>query len=174
MTQTTVVAADLGASSGRVMTGRVGAGRLELREVHRFPNRPVAVLGTLHWDILRLYADVLDGLAAAARDADVASIGIDSWGVDYGLIGKGGGLLANPVSYRDARTDGILEQVLAVVPAAELYAVTGVQQLQINTICPLVAAARGCQLVGAAALQLIPDLLAYWLTCEAGAELNIA
>jgi len=120
VTQTTVVAADLGASSGRVMTGRVGAGRLELREVHRFPNRPVAVLGTLHWDILRLYADVLDGLAAAARDADVASIGIDSWGVDYGLIGPGGGLLANPVSYRDARTNGILEQVLAVVPAAEL------------------------------------------------------
>jgi len=174
VTQTTVVAADLGASSGRVMTGRVGAGRLELREVHRFPNRPVSVLGTLHWDILRLYADVLDGLAAAARDADVASIGIDSWGVDYGLIGPGGGLLANPVSYRDARTNGILEQVLAVVPAAELYAVTGIQQLQINTICQLVAAARAGQLDGAAALLLIPDLLAYWLTGEAGAELTNA
>jgi rhamnulokinase len=174
VTQATVVAADLGASSGRVMTGRVGAGRLELREVHRFPNRPVAVLGTLHWDILRLYADVLDGLAAAARDADVASIGIDSWGVDYGLIGPDGGLLANPVSYRDARTNGILEQVLAVVPAAELYAVTGVQQLQINTICQLVAAARAGQLDGAAALLLIPDLLAYWLTGNAGAELTNA
>jgi rhamnulokinase len=174
VTQTTVVADDLGASSGRVMTGQVGAGRLELREVHRFPNRPVAVLGTLHWDILRLYADVLDGLAAAARDADVASIGIDSWGVDYGLIGPGGGLLANPVSYRDARTNGILEQVLAVVPAAELYAVTGVQQLQINTICQLVAAARAGQLDRAATLLLIPDLLAYWLTGEAGAELTNA
>ena len=142
MTQTTVAAADLGASSGRVMTGRVGADRLELREVHRFPNRPVAVLGTLHWDILRLYADLLDGLAAAARDGKLASIGIDSWGVDYGLIGAGGALLGNPVHYRDARTSGVLDQVLAAVPAAELYAVTGVQLLQINTVCQLVAASR--------------------------------
>jgi rhamnulokinase len=165
VTQTTVAAADLGASSGRVMTGRVGAGRLELREVHRFPNRPVEVLGTLHWDILRLYADLLDGLAAAARDGKLASVGIDSWGVDYGLIGAGGALLGNPVHYRDARTSGVLDQVLAAVPAAELYAVTGVQLLQINT---------AGQLDGAAALLLIPDLLAYWLTGEAGAELTNA
>jgi len=174
VTQTTVAAADLGASSGRVMTGRVGAGRLELREVHRFPNRPVAVLGTLHWDILRLYADLLDGLAAAARDGKLASIGIDSWGVDYGLLGAGGALLGNPVHYRDARTSGVLDQVLVAVPAAELYDVTGVQLLQFNTVCQLVAASRAGQLDGAAAMLLIPDLLAYWLTGEAGAELTNA
>ena len=171
---TTVAAADLGASSGRVMTGRVGAGRLELREVHRFPNRPVAVLGTLHWDILRLYADLLDGLAAAAKDGKLASVGIDSWGVDYGLLGAGGALLGNPVHYRDARTNGVLDQVLAAVPAAELYDVTGVQLLQINTACQLVAASRAGQLDGAATMLLIPDLLAYWLTGEAGAELTNA
>src|SRR5262249_46243714 len=133
-----------------------------------------AVLGTLHWDILRLYADLLDGLAAAARDAKLASVGIDSWGVDYGLLGAGGALLGNPVHYRDARTSGVLDQVLAAVPAAEMYAATGVQQLQINTVCQLVAASRAGQLDGAAALLLIPDLLAYWLTGEAGAELTNA
>ena len=171
---TTVAAADLGASSGRVMTGRVAAGRLELREAHRFPNRPVATAGTLHWDILRLYADLLDGLAAAAKDGKLASVGIDSWGVDYGLLGAGGALLGNPVHYRDARTNGVLDQVLAAVPAAELYDVTGVQLLQINTACQLVAASRAGQLDGAATLLLIPDLLAYWLTGEAGAELTNA
>jgi rhamnulokinase len=174
VSQTTVAAIDLGASSGRVMTGHAGDGRLGLREVRRFPNRPVAVLGTLHWDILRLYADLLDGLAAAARDEQLASVGIDSWGVDYGLIGAGGVLLGNPVHYRDARTNGVLDQVLAAVPAAEMYAVTGVQQLQINTVCQLVAASRAGHLDGAAAVLLIPDLLAYWLTGEAGAELTNA
>ena len=171
---TTVAAADLGASTGRVMTGQVGAARLELREVHRFPNRPVATAGTLHWDILRLYADLLDGLAAAARNGRLASVGIDSWGVDYGLLGAGGALLGNPVHYRDARTNGVLDQVLAAVPAAELYDVTGVQLLQINTVCQLVAASRAGQLDGAATMLLIPDLLAYWLTGEAGAELTNA
>ena len=174
MSQTIVAAVDLGASSGRVMTGHVGAGRLGLREVHRFPNRPVEVLGTLHWDILRLYADLLDGLAAAARGATLASVGIDSWGVDYGLLGAGGALIGNPVHYRDARTNGVLDHVLAAVPAAELYDVTGVQLLQINTACQLVAASRAGQLDGAETLLLIPDLLAYWLTGEAGAELTNA
>ena len=174
MSQTTVAAVDLGASSGRVMTGQAGPGRLELREVHRFPNRPVAAAGTLYWDILRLYADLLDGLAAAARTGKLASVGIDSWGVDYGLLGAGGALLGNPVHYRDARTNGVLDHVLAAVPAAELYDVTGVQLLQINTACQLVAASRAGQLDGAETLLLIPDLLAYWLTGEAGAELTNA
>jgi rhamnulokinase len=174
VSQITVAAVDLGASSGRVMTGQAGPGRLELREVHRFPNRPVAAAGTLYWDILRLYADLLDGLAAAARTGKLASVGIDSWGVDYGLLGAGGALLGNPVHYRDARTNGVLDHVLAAVPAAELYDVTGVQLLQINTACQLVAACRAGQLDGAETLLLIPDLLAYWLTGEAGAELTNA
>jgi rhamnulokinase len=163
-------AVDLGASGGRVMVGEVGPGQLRLHEQHRFPNVPVPVLSTLHWDILRLYRDVLDGLRSAARDFSLASIGIDSWGVDYGLIDPGGALLGNPVHYRDSRTDGMVEAVLATIPAPELYATTGIQQLQINTIYQLAAAARTPQLAEAGTLLLIPDLLAYWLTGEIGAE----
>jgi rhamnulokinase len=167
---TAVAAADLGASGGRVMVGQVGARQLELHEAHRFPNAPVSVLGTLHWDVLRLYQGVLDGLRAAARTFDLASLGIDSWGVDYGLLDSGGALLGNPVHYRDARTDGMVKEVLAKITAEELYAITGVQQLSINTIYQLAAAARTPQLAAARTLLLIPDLLAYWLTGEVGAE----
>jgi sugar (pentulose or hexulose) kinase len=169
-----VAAADLGASSGRVMTGRVGPGLLELREVHRFPNIPVRAGGTLHWDILGLYREVAEGLAAAAAGATLASAGIDSWGVDYGLLDSGGALLGNPVHYRDSRTDGVVERVLAAVQAAELYQVTGIQQLPINTLCQLVAAAGTPQLAAASTLLLIPDLLGYWLTGSVGAEITNA
>src|SRR5580693_7101736 len=165
-----VAAVDLGASGGRVMAGQVSTGRggdqLELHEVHRFPNTPVRVLGTRHWDILGLYRGVLDGLGAAARTFELASAGIDSWGVDYGLLDAGGALLGNPVHYRDSRTDGVVDDVLAKVPAADLYAVTGVQQMPINTIYQLAAAAR--------TLLLVADLLAYWLTGEIGAEVTNA
>ena len=171
---TAVAAVDLGASGGRVMVGRVGPGLLELHEAHRFPNVPVPVLTTLHWDILRLYRGVLDGVRAAARDFDLASLGIDSWGVDYGLIDESGALLGNPVHYRDARTDGVAAGVLSAIPAQELYAVTGIQQLPINTIYQLVAAAATPQLQAARTLLLIPDLLAYWLTGEVGAEVTNA
>jgi rhamnulokinase len=170
----TVAAVDLGASGGRVMVGQVGARQLDLHEAHRFPNVPVRVLGTLHWDILRLYRGVLDGLRAAARTFDLASLGIDGWGVDYGLLDSSGALLGNPVHYRDARTEGMVEEVLARIPAAELYAATGVQQLPINTIYQLAAAARTTQLSAARVLLLIPDLLAYWLTGVIGAELTNA
>ncbi len=169
-----VAAVDLGASGCRVMVGQVGGGQLELREVHRFPNTPVRVLGTLYWDILRLYRGMLDGLGAAARSFDLASVGIDSWGVDYGLLDSGGGLLGNPVHYRDARTDHVVDEVLAKVPAADLYAVTGVQQMPINTIYQLAAAVGTPQLAAARTLLLIPDLLAYWLTGELGAEVTNA
>ena len=173
-----VAAVDLGASGGRVMVGQVSTGRggdqLELHEVHRFPNTPVRVLGTLHWDILGLYRGVLDGLGAAARSFGLASAGIDSWGVDYGLLDAGGALLGNPVHYRDSRTDGVVDDVLAKVPAADLYAVTGVQQMPINTIYQLAAEARTRPLAAARTLLLIPDLLAYWLTGEIGAEVTNA
>jgi rhamnulokinase len=167
-----VAAADLGASSGRVMLARVGAGQLSLDEVHRFPNVPVRVGGTLHWDILGLYRDVLDGFRAAATAADgaLASVGIDSWGVDYGLLDSSGALLGNPVHYRDDRTAGMAEKVWARVSEADLYAVTGIQQLPFNTIYQLTAAAGSPQLAAARTLLLIPDLLAYWLTGVAGAE----
>jgi rhamnulokinase len=169
-----VAAVDLGASGGRVMVGQVGPGRLDLHEAHRFPNTPVTVLGTLHWDILRLYHDVLDGVRTAARAFDLASLGIDSWGVDYGLLDSSGVLLGNPVHYRDRRTDNALAEVLAKIPAPDLYAATGLQQLAINTICQLTAAAGTPQLAAARTLLMIPDLLGYWLTGEVGAEITNA
>jgi rhamnulokinase len=169
-----MAAADLGASGGRVMVGRVRSGLLGLHEAHRFPNTPVSAGGTLHWDILGLYRGVLDGLRVAAEGGDLASAGIDSWGVDYGLLDASGALLGNPVHYRDRRTDGAVERLLARIPAGELYAATGIQQLAFNTICQLTAAAGTPQLEAAATLLLIPDLLGYWLTGSAGAEITNA
>jgi rhamnulokinase len=165
---TTVAAVDLGASSGRVMAGRVSGDGVTLHEVHRFPNEPVAAAGTLYWDILRLYADVRHGLLAAAREYPLASAGIDSWGCDYGLLDATGALLGNPVHYRDARTDG----VTVPIPADELYAVTGIAHLPFNTIYQLAAAAGSPALAAARTLLLVPDLLAYWLTGVTGAEVT--
>ncbi|MCX5262809.1 rhamnulokinase family protein [Streptomyces sp. NBC_00199] len=164
-------AVDLGASSGRVMVGRVGPDTLELTEAHRFANRPVRLPEGLRWDVLSLYAGVLDGLRAAG---DVDSVGIDSWAVDYGLLDADGALLGNPVHYRDARTEGVAEKVWASVPAAELYAATGLQYAPFNTLYQLTAAASTGQLAQARRLLLIPDLLAYWLTGEQGTELTNA
>ncbi|MDI6097116.1 rhamnulokinase family protein [Actinoplanes sp. NEAU-A12] len=160
-------AVDLGASSGRVVTGRLGGGELTLDVVHRFPNEPVRVgvtrnsEGTLHWDILSLYRGVVEGLRKAGP---VRSIGIDSWAVDYGLIDSSGALLGNPVHYRDARTDGIAGRV------KDLYEVCGLQTLPFNTVYQLLAARETPQYEVAARLLMIPDLLAYWLTGEIGAE----
>ncbi|MFR9780690.1 rhamnulokinase [Micromonospora sp. MS34] len=166
-----LAAVDLGASSGRVMVGHVGPARLELTEAHRFPNEPVRVGGTLHWDILALWRGVLDGLRTAGP---VTSIGVDSWAVDYGLLDTSGALLGNPVHYRDTRTDGIPERVTKQLGAGRLYATTGLQQLPFNTLYQLVAAAGTPQLDTAARLLLIPDLIAYWLTGEVGAEVTNA
>ncbi len=166
-----VAAVDLGASSGRVMVGAVGDGLLELREAHRFVNRPVPAAGTVYWDILGLYAEILDGLRAAGP---VTSIGIDSWGVDYGLLDDTGALLGNPVHYRDGRTTGVTDRVLAALGAAELYAVTGIAGLPINTLFQLASAVGSPQLDAARNLLLIPDLLGYWLTGRAGAEITNA
>jgi len=161
---TRFAAVDLGASSGRVMVGDVSGGRVALTEAHRFPNAPVRVRGTLHTDVLGLYRGVLDGLAAAGP---VDGIGIDSWAVDYGLIDAGGRLLGNPVHYRDGRTAGVPEEVSARIPEPDLYARTGLQRLPFNTIYQLLAD----PLVPLAArMLLIPDLIAFWLTGEVGAE----
>jgi len=164
-------AVDLGASGGRVMVGRVGAGSLELTEAHRFANRPVRLPEGLRWDVLALYGGVLDGLRAAGR---VDSVGIDSWAVDYGLLDSDGALLGNPVHYRDSRTEGVAEKVWASVPAERLYAATGLQYAPFNTLYQLVAARGSAQLAAAERLLLIPDLLAYWLTGEQGTELTNA
>src|SRR5436309_376243 len=103
-------AVDLGAESGRVIVGTLHGGRVDLQEVHRFANVPVRTPDGLHWDVLRLYRDILDGLRAAGTDAiPLSGIGIDSWGVDYGLLDARGRLLGLPYHYRDARTDGVRE-----------------------------------------------------------------
>ncbi|NUP53165.1 MAG: rhamnulokinase [Catenulispora sp.] len=167
----TVAAVDLGASSGRVMVGRVGRDALTLTGAHRFGNRPVAVGGTLHWDILALYQGVLDGLRAAGQ---AESVGVDSWAVDYGLLDADGALLGNPVSYRDLRTEGIAEKVWPMVSPAELYAATGIQHAPFNTLYQLIAARGSAHLAAARTLLLIPDLIGYWLTGEIGTELTNA
>ena len=171
MTDGVVVAGvDLGASGGRVVAARVSADGVELHEVGRFANEPVLAGGTLHWDILRLHANVVSGLKAAAAAFPLASAGIDSWGCDYGLLDGSGALIGNPVHYRDRRTDGIS----LPVPASELYATTGIQFLPFNTIYQVAAAAKTPALACARTLLLIPDLLAYWLTGQAGAEVTNA
>ena len=165
-----VAAVDLGASGGRVIAGRVAADGIALHEVSRFPNEPVRAGGTLHWDILRLQAEVTAGLRRAAADFPLASAGIDSWAVDYGLLDATGALIGNPVHYRDSRTDG----VRIPVPPGELYAATGIQYLPFNTIYQLAAAAGTPALAAARTLLLIPDLLGYWLTGAVGAEVTNA
>lgn len=145
-----------------------------LREVHRFPNRPVQVNRTLHWDALALWAGVLDGLRIAARAGVLSGIGIDSWAIDYALLDADGALLGNPVHYRDARTDGIADAVDRLVPADELYALTGVQRLPFNTVYQLYAARESAAMRQAASLLMIPDLFGYWLTGERGGELTNA
>jgi rhamnulokinase len=165
------VAVDLGASSGRVVVGRVGRSLLDLHEVHRFPNEPVRLPDGLHWDILRLYREVLRGLRTAAGAAEpILSVGVDGWGVDYGLLDETGALLGNPYHHRDARTDGAAGKVHAQLPFEELYTITGLQFLPFNTIYQLAAAAGTPQLDAARTLLLLPDLLGYWLTGRAGAE----
>jgi rhamnulokinase len=170
-----LAAVDLGASSGRVMLGRVGDGLLDVTEVNRFGNRPVRVKGTLHWDILALYAGVLDGLRAAGRQAGrLDGIGVDTWAVDYGLLDESGALLGNPVHYRDARTDGVMDALVASVGAERLYQAAGLQFLPFNTIYQLAAARRDPQFHAARRLLLVPDLLGYWLTGQQVAEITNA
>jgi len=165
-------AVDLGASSGRVMVAEVGPDRLELTEAHRFPNDPVRVGGSLHWDVLRLFHEILAGLREL-RDAPPAGVGVDSWAIDYGLLDAAGELLGNPFAYRDGRTDGVAGRVHETLPFAELYRRTGLQYLPFTTIYQL-AAEPPERLAAAARLLLVPDLVTYWLTGRAGAEVTNA
>ena len=168
---TAFAAADLGATSGRVIVGRVGPGNLDLTEVHRFTNTPIQLPSGLHWDVLGLYQGVRDGLREAARTAEIASVGVDSWAVDYGLLDAEGTLLGNPFHYRDARTSrDVVERVWAQVGATDLYRITGLQHLPFNTVYQLAAASGTTALQAARTLLLIPDLLINWLTGSIGAE----
>jgi len=170
-----VAAVDLGASSGRVMVGRVAPNELELAEVHRFSNNPVRLPDGLHWDVLSLYREVLAGVREATRIADdLVSIGLDSWAIDYGLLDDAGSLLGDPFHYRDERTRAAVEAVHQIIQPADLYARNGLQFLPFNTIYQLAAARGSAAFEAARTMLLIPDLLGYWLAGVRVAEVTNA
>ena len=175
---TSFLAFDLGAASGRAVRGRFDGERLVLEEVHRFPNGPVRVPDGLHWDILRLYSELKHGLAKAAgeRGAELVSLGLDTWGVSFALLDKQGALLGNPYHYRDARTDGMLEQAFGRVPKEEIFEQTGIQFLQINTLYQLLSMViqESPLLSVADTLLMTPDLFNYWFTGQKVSERTIA
>jgi len=164
------LAVDLGAESGRAMLGRFDGERVALEEIHRFPNAPVWLPDGLHWDALRILSGVKEGLANASREGGIEGVGVDSWGVDFGLLDRDGALVSNPYHHRDPRTEGKMEEAFGLVPQREIYGTTGIQFLPINTLYQLLAL-RGSPLLEAAeTLLLIPDLMNYWLTGERACE----
>ena len=165
------LAFDLGAESGRAIIGRLNSGILELRDVSRFPNFPVAQPGSLRWDVLRLWSEIKRTLDHPPVK-ELAGIGFDTWGVDYALIGEEGQLLENPYHYRDRRTEGMVEAVCGIVPREKIYAATGIQFMPINTLYQIFAASRTTPrlLEAADALVTMPDLFNFWLTGNLGAE----
>jgi rhamnulokinase len=171
-----LAAVDLGAESGRVVVGTFDGSRLSVEDVHRFPNVPVPVAGTLHWDVLRLFGDSVAGLRKAGAGGPVASVGVDTWGVDFGLLDERGRLLANPVHYRDTRTDGMPEVAFGIVPREEIYATTGIQFMAINTVYQLLAMARAGDplLRQADRLLMMADLFAHFLSGASVAEYTLA
>src|SRR2546428_1499919 len=174
----TMVSIDLGAQSGRTALGRFDGKTLTVTELHRFPNVPVRVHETLHWDALRLYDGILEGLRAAVRAAGdpVDSLAIDTWGVDFALLDRAGRLVQNPVHHRDRRTEHAMEEVHARVPARELYERTGIQMMPINSIYQLWAMATSGDpaLDAAEPLLMMPDLFHYWLSGARACELTDA
>jgi rhamnulokinase len=176
----TVLAFDLGASSGRALIGEldIASGTLSVKEIHRFPNDPVQVGNHLHWDILRLLHELKQGLLKARQEGyhDLQSIGIDSWAVDFGFLSESGELLGNPYHYRDSHTDGVMEEVIAKLGKAEIFERSGLQFLPFNTIYQLAALIKNNAPVlnQADKLLMIPDLLRYFLTGEKKGELSNA
>jgi rhamnulokinase len=175
MTHKTVLAADLGAESGRVMAVHFDGSGLELEELHRFPNGAVNVRGTLYWDFLRLWSEIQTGIEQGKAHKP-AGIGVDTWGVDFALLDKNGHLLGNPVCYRDGRTEGMMETVFARVPKAEVFARTGIQFMRINTLYQMMSLVENESplLDVADTLLMAPDLINYWLTGIKSCEFTIA
>jgi rhamnulokinase len=180
------LAFDLGAESGRAVIGHLESERLRLEEIHRFPNGPVQVLDSLHWDVLRLWSEIKHGLGLAAkagacpeqsrRGGDLVSVGLDTWGVDFGLLAADDTLLGNPYHYRDCRSDGMMEAAFAIVPRAEIYERTGIQFMQLNSLYQLLAMAKaGAPALSAARTFLnMPDLFNFWLSGRKASEFTIA
>ena len=172
------LAVDLGAESGRVILGGLAGGRLTLEEIRRFPNQPVQLPCGLYWDSFRLFHEIQEGLTAAGRERQLkaAGIGVDTWGVDFGLVGPDGGLIDCPRHYRDPRTNGVPERLYQTVPRWEVFQQTGIQIMSINTLYQLYSLrlADSPALRDAARLLFMPDLLNYWLTGVARNEVTIA
>ncbi|KAA3658512.1 MAG: rhamnulokinase [Chloroflexi bacterium] len=175
MAKKTVLAVDLGAESGRVIAVAFNGRSLTQKELHRFPNIAVTINGTLHWDFLRLWHDIQVGIEKG-KALNPASIGVDTWGVDFGLLDKQGNLIGNPVHYRDSRTDDMMARVLDSVSRAEIFAQTGIQFLALNTLYQLMSLVENNspQLDIADTLLFSPDLINYWLTGQKVSELSIA
>jgi len=179
-----LLAFDLGASNGRAMIGRFDGERLRLSEVHRFPNGPVRLpddTGTghrLHWDVLRLWSEVTRSLALAVQEhgAGLAGVGLDTWGVDFGLLDRDGALISNPYHHRDSRTDGMLEEAFRRVPRAVIFEQTGIQFMQLNSLYQLLALVVGHSpaLDVADIFLTVPDLFNYWLSGRQVCEFSIA
>lgn len=167
-TQLTFLAFDLGAESGRAVAGTLNEGKLSLREVHRFPNGPVRVGESLHWDVLRQWAEIQQGLGMAVGEfgAGLLSVGVDTWGVDYGLLDSADRLLGAPYHYRDARNNGMMEKAFQRIPREEIYNCTGIQFMQLNSLYQLYSEV----LAGSPMLEIaqtfltMPDLFHFWLT----------
>ena len=178
MAKLKTLAIDLGASSGRGIIGEFDGRKLSLRENHRFQNDPVKINGSLNWDILRIFFEIKNILrtCALSEDRDIKTIGIDTWGLDFGLLGADGRLLENPYNYRDSRTDGINVEAYKRIGKEELYNITGLQYLQFNTIFQLLSLAlqRPHILRNAETLLMTPDLLNYFLTGIKKTEYTIA
>lgn len=171
-----VLAFDFGASSGRAIIGSFNGEKITLKEVHRFTNDPVDLGGTLYWDVLRLFYEIKQGIVKAKIAGGFDSIGIDTWGVDFGLIDKNGRLLENPVHYRDKRTSGLVEESFKSVPRQKMYDITGIQFMELNTLFQLISLKkqRPEMLERADKMLFMPDLFAYFLTGKMCSEYSIA
>jgi sugar (pentulose or hexulose) kinase len=172
------VAVDLGASSGRTIVGSLADGKLTLREMNRFWNGATGIGETLYWDFLHIFRNIQEGISLARKTFGdgLVSIGIDTWGVDFGLLGPQGQMLENPVNYRDSRTVGMMDEVFSRVPREEVFASTGIQFMEINTLYQLMALSLEDALPYRSAKTLLfsPDLLNYWLTGKQFNERTIA
>lgn len=171
-----VLAFDIGASSGRAILGTFQGDAIKTKEIHRFLNEPVIVNGTMYWDVLRLFHELKQGLIKAKLEGEVDSIGIDTWGVDFGLIDKKGYLLENPVHYRDNRTEGMFSEAFQKLDKTKFYNITGNQFMEINTAFQLLSLVinRPELLERADTLLLMPDLLNYLFTGIKTSEYSIA
>ncbi len=171
-----VLAFDFGASSGRAIIGCFDGDKITLEEVHRFSNDPVSVGGTVYWDVLRLFYEIKQGIIKAKIAGGFDSIGIDTWGVDFGLIDSEGKLMENPVHYRDARTVGLVDEAFKTMPKEKLYGITGIQFMELNTLFQLISLKkyRPWMLERADKMLFMPDLFGYMLTGKMCAEYSIA